>query len=104
MSTYTITEMANEFGVTLRTLRFYELRKMLSPARIGPTRSYSRLDREALRKILKWRAQGFTLTEIKVALDNGGFPPAKIEQQIQHLRAQRIEIDRAIAELIARAA
>ncbi len=97
---YTITEMAEQTGLTLRALRFYEQRGILSPTREGLSRLYSEYDRLKLAKIIKWRAQGFTISEIKDALYNGGFPQSKIVAQLEQLRQQRDELDVAIAELM----
>lgn len=98
-TTYSISQMAAEFGVTLRCLRFYEGRGLLSPARAGMARVYSEADRARFRKIHTWAGQGFTLAEIKAALARGGFDRAQIVQQIEDLRRRRAETDRAIATL-----
>src|SRR5919206_1220654 len=66
--TYTIGDLAREFGVTLRTLRFYEDRGLLSPRRDGTARIYDARDRERLSVILKGKQLGFTLTEIRALL------------------------------------
>ncbi len=107
--TLTIGDLAREFGVTLRTLRFYEDRGLLSPRRSGTTRHYSQRDRARLSVILKGKQLGFTLTEIRamVAEDRSLDEPAaklemslaQIEDQISHLEAQRKEIDDALEEL-----
>src|ERR687889_2826467 len=65
---YTIGDLAREFGVTLRTLRFYEDRGLLSPRRDGTARIYDARDRERLSVILKGKQLGFTLTEIRAML------------------------------------
>jgi DNA-binding transcriptional MerR regulator len=62
--TFTITELAAEFGVTLRALRFYESKGLLAPIRIDRMRLYTRTDRERIALILKAKRLGFTLTEI----------------------------------------
>lgn len=97
---YTIGEMAEQFNLTLRTLRFYEMRGLLSPTRHGVTRIYSEDDRRKLTDIVRWRSQGFTVSEMKDGLVNGGFARTKIVDQIAHLRQQRNELDTAIAELM----
>ena len=61
---YTITELANEFDITARALRFYEEKGLLSPAREGQTRIYSHKDRVRLQLILSGRRVGLTLREI----------------------------------------
>src|SRR4051794_17199599 len=65
---YTIGDLAREFSVTLRTLRFYEDRGLLSPRRDGTARIYDARDRERLSVILKGKQLGFTLTEIRAML------------------------------------
>lgn len=105
---FLISDLSREFGVTLRALRFYEDRGLLSPKRIGTMRIYSSRDRARLSVILKGKQLGFTLAEIQEMLapsDRGG--PAidlelsidKIDEQITHLETQRSEIESAIDEL-----
>jgi DNA-binding transcriptional MerR regulator len=111
---YTIGDLAREFGVTLRTLRFYEDRGLLSPRREGTARIYDARDRDRLSVILKGKQLGFTLTEIRAMLaeERSGNGPAmnlklsldQIEDQIQHLEQQKKEIEEALAELQARRA
>lgn len=113
---FTISDLAREFGVTLRTLRFYESRGLLAPARSGLTRIYSGRDRSRLALILKGKQLGFTLVEIRAMLANeegkelkGKEPSAsvgglqlsrsQIAEQLELLRSQRAEIETAIAEL-----
>ena len=106
---YTIGDLAREFGVTLRTLRFYEDRGLLSPRRDGTARIYDARDRDRLSVILKGKQLGFTLTEIRamVAEERSGNGPAlnlklsldQIEDQIRHLEQQKVEIEQALAEL-----
>ena len=73
MSTrYTITELANEFDITPRAIRFYEDHGLLAPVREGAggqRRVYSGHDRTRLRLTLRGKRLGFTLTEIKRLLD-----------------------------------
>ena len=111
---YTIGDLAREFGVTLRTLRFYEDRGLLSPRRDGTARIYDARDRDRLSVILKGKQLGFTLTEIRamVAEERSGNGPAlnlklsleQVEDQIRHLEQQKGEIEEALAELKARRA
>lgn len=115
---FTISDLARDFGVTLRTLRFYESRGLLAPARSGMTRIYSGRDRARLALILKGKQLGFTLVEIRAMLANeekkgtetgaatvGGLQLSReqVVEQLELLRAQRAEIDSAIAELEASA-
>jgi DNA-binding transcriptional MerR regulator len=116
---FTISDLARDFGVTLRTLRFYESRGLIAPARSGMTRIYSSRDRARLALILKGKQLGFTLVEIRAMLANeekkgseaggasvGGLQLSReqVIEQLDLLRAQRAEIDDAISELEASAA
>lgn len=62
---YTIGELAREFDITTRAIRFYESEGLLSPMRVGNRRYYRRRDRTRLRLILRGRRLGFTLAEIR---------------------------------------
>ncbi|MCP5432350.1 MAG: MerR family DNA-binding transcriptional regulator [Alphaproteobacteria bacterium] len=66
---FTISQLAAEFGVTARAMRFYEDRGLLSPARRGQARIYSRRDRARLALIVRGKRVGFSLTEIGEMLD-----------------------------------
>ncbi len=67
--TYSITELAREFGVTTRTIRFYEDHGLLNPARSGRTRVYGKRDVVRLRLTLRGKRLGFALSEIRELLD-----------------------------------
>ena len=60
---YSIRELAEEFAVTTRTLRFYEEKGLLEPARDKQSRRYSAADRTRLKLILRGKRLGFTLEE-----------------------------------------
>jgi DNA-binding transcriptional MerR regulator len=62
--TWTISELAADFGITLRTIRFYEDEGLLTPERVGTTRVFHDRDRVRLQLILRGRRLGFTLAEI----------------------------------------
>lgn len=62
---YSISDLAAEFEITPRSLRFYEAEGLLSPTRQGLTRIYSRQDRVRLQLILRGKRLGFSLSEIK---------------------------------------
>ena len=62
-TTYSIRELADEFNVTTRTLRFYEEKGLLNPSRNNTTRSYSNTDRTRLRLILRGKRLGLSLEE-----------------------------------------
>ena len=104
-----IGELAKKYGVTLRTLRFYEDKGLLSPHRDGTTRLYTRRDVARLKLILLGRKVGFSLREVKQMLDL--YDPTgsntkqlkltleKSEKQLVRLQKQRTAIDEAIVEL-----
>ena len=104
-----IGEMAKEFGVTLRTLRFYEDKGLLHPRREGSARLYTRRDRARLKLILLGRKVGFSLRDVKQMIDlydpNGSnakqykLTLEKSEKQLARLQKQRALIDEAIDEL-----
>ena len=107
---FKIGDIAREFGISLRALRFYEDRGLLHPQRRGTTRLYSRRDRSHLQVILKGKQFGFTLTEIRDrliarsdALDGQilefNLHPDQIVAQIRHLERQRANLDIALTEL-----
>lgn len=105
----TIGQMASEFNVSLRTLRFYEDRRLLSPLRHGTMRLYDHRQRARLQMILKGKRLGFTLTEIGAMLRTAAreepeeienaLAPDKIVSQISALESQRQVLDVAIREL-----
>jgi DNA-binding transcriptional MerR regulator len=106
---FTIGTLARQFGVTLRTLRFYEDKGMLNPRRKDTTRYYSARDRDQLSVILKAKQLGFTLTEIKAMMQQDGSPasvtielsPETREEQIAHLEKQKSETEAALQDLYA---
>ena len=65
MRTYTIRQLTKEFGVTARTLRFYEDEGLIAPERRGQTRIYSVRDRARITLIVRGRKVGFSLAEIR---------------------------------------
>ena len=62
-TTYTISDLAQEFDVTTRTIRFYEEKGLLSPTREGSSRIYNHADRINLKLILRGKRLGLTLDE-----------------------------------------
>ncbi len=96
---YSISDLAHEFGLTLRTLRFYEAKGLLRPARVGSRRVYRESDRKRLEQITTWTSQGFTLAEIGDALREGGFTTNQLATQLVHLKERHKEIVEAIEEL-----
>lgn len=105
----TISEMSRLYGVSLRTLRFYEDRGLIKPRREGNARYYRAADRVRMEMILRGKKLGFTLTEINDLIGGKGanetpdleeqLQPQQIVNQIGHLERQREEIDIAIERL-----
>lgn len=100
----TIGEVAREFGVTLRALRFYESKRLIAPQRSGSGRLYRRSDRDRIALILTGRRLGFTLAEIKDLLDGPGgknlhLTREKCVEQINLLERQKRGIELALGEL-----
>jgi DNA-binding transcriptional MerR regulator len=101
--------VADELGVSTRTLRFYEDKGLIEPQRIGTMRVYSRREIGRMRLILRGKRLGFSLKEIKDFLDLYDADPQHVEQmralservhvRIDELKAQHAEIERTIAEL-----
>jgi DNA-binding transcriptional MerR regulator len=106
---YSIGRLADEFAVTPRTIRFYEDKELLHPARNGLARVFSRGDRARLKLILRGRRLGFSLAEIKEMLDLYNFGDGQVEQlrvtlqkgreRIATLEQQRDEIESVLSEL-----
>jgi DNA-binding transcriptional MerR regulator len=67
--TFSISELAQEFDVTTRSIRFYEDQGLLKPRRRGQTRIFSTKDRVRLKLILRGKRMGFTLAETKELFD-----------------------------------
>jgi len=67
--TMTIRQMCDAFGVTARTLRFYETKELLSPIREGQKRLYSSRERARLKLILRGKRFGFDLVKVRQILD-----------------------------------
>jgi DNA-binding transcriptional MerR regulator len=105
----TISQMSRVFGVSLRTLRFYEDRGLIKPRREGNARHYRANDRIRMEMVLKGKKLGFTLTEIQDLIGGKGatemtdledqLNPQQVVTQISHLERQRNEIEGAIERL-----
>jgi len=107
---YGIGDLCAEFGVTPRAVRFYEDKGLLAPRRVNNTRIYTRRDRTRLALILRSKAIGASLTEIKHFLELYGargegrvqqarWVLSRTDKAIAALEAKRAHIDAALAEL-----
>jgi DNA-binding transcriptional MerR regulator len=105
---FSINDLAREFSLTHRALRFYESRGLLAPQRDGRRRIFSRADRDRLAVILKGKKLGFTLTEISEmveAQEGRGtahglkLTSEKCVEQIAHFERQIADAKEALAEL-----
>lgn len=83
--TYTIGELADEFGLTLRTIRHYEDEGLLAPARDGMSRVYGHRDRARLVLICRGKRLGFSLAEVKEFLTLYDDSDGQVRQML-HLR------------------
>ncbi|BCA92127.1 MULTISPECIES: MerR family transcriptional regulator [Halomonadaceae] len=81
--TYSISELASEFDVTTRSIRFYEDQKLLHPTRRGQTRIYSSQDRVRLKLTLRGKRLGFSLAEIRELFELWDETRSGSEKQLQ---------------------
>ncbi|BCH54610.1 MerR family transcriptional regulator [Agrobacterium vitis] len=106
---YSITELTREFGVSTRTLRFYEDEGLIQPERKGRTRVYRGADRHLLKEILRARRIGFTVADIREIIHVYKQPPGevgqlklmmkRIDEKRDDLRQKRKDIEETLAEL-----
>lgn len=106
---YTITELTREFGVSTRTLRFYEDEGLINPERRGRTRLFRPADRRLIQEILRGRRIGFTIAEIREIIRVYKDPPGevgqlellmgKVNEKREELRQKRRDIEETLAEL-----
>ncbi|MEO4040467.1 MerR family DNA-binding transcriptional regulator [Hoeflea sp. CAU 1731] len=106
---YTITELTREFGVSTRTLRFYEDEGLIHPERRGRTRLFKASDRHLIGEILRGRRLGFTIAEIREIIDIYKGPPGEIGQlelmmqrvaeKRDQLNQKRKDIEETLSEL-----
>ena len=107
--TYTISELAKEFGVTTRTIRFYEEKGLISPLREGQKRLYTPADRVRIKLILRGKRIGMTLKECVEFIDmyQPGHNNAEqlhslvrdVKKRRERLLQQRRDIDAMLAGL-----
>ncbi|OJF95453.1 MerR family transcriptional regulator [Pararhizobium antarcticum] len=106
---YSITELTREFGVSTRTLRFYEDEGLIHPERRGRTRLFRSADRRLIMEILRGRRIGFTIAEIREIIQVYKDPPGesgqlrllmkRVEEKRDELRQKRKDIDDTLEEL-----
>ena len=92
---YSIGDLSREFGVTTRTIRFYEDQGLLSPTRNGQSRIYQARDRVRLKLILRGKRLGFSLKEINKLIQLYDTPEGEAGQLrsfIEKIRARRTEL------------
>lgn len=114
---YTISDLAREFDITTRTIRYYEETGMLAPIRDGQTRLYSDADRVKLKLILRGKRLGFSLSEsreliemydpdsdnryqINALLDKIQKRREQLEAQLHDIRLMQEELDEAEAKCL----
>jgi len=114
MPTYTITELAREFDITPRAIRFYEDQGLLSPSREGAggrNRVYLPRDRTRLKLTLRGKRLGLSLSEIKSLVDMYESPKdteaqmhrflTVLAQHRETLEQQREDIEMSLSEITA---
>ena len=100
--TYTISDLASEFEVTTRTIRFYEEKGYISPKRNGTRRIYSAADRTTVRLILRGKRLCLSLEETADLIRMYGSPRGnrtQLEKFIMRLGEQRAELERKRSDL-----
>lgn len=90
MATFSISDLANELDVTTRTIRFYEERGMVTPARKGLERIYTSRDRVILKLILRGKRIGFSLNECKELIEMYN-PSGGNEKQLERFLEKIVE-------------
>lgn len=106
---YTITELTKEFGVSTRTIRFYEDEELIKPVRRGRTRLFRPSDRVLLKQILRGKRLGFSIAEIKEIIEVYKAPSGeegqiklmieRINQKRKELEQKRQDIDDTMREM-----
>jgi DNA-binding transcriptional MerR regulator len=106
---YSITELTREFGISTRTLRFYEDEGLIHPLRRGRTRLFRPSDRHLLKQIMRGKRLGFSIAEIHEIIQMYREPPGeagqlrllikRVEEKREDLRQKRRDIDETLSEL-----
>jgi DNA-binding transcriptional MerR regulator len=101
-NTYSISELAKEFDITTRTIRFYEDKGLITPARQGQTRIYSAADRTKLKLILRGKRLGFSLEQSRdiIAMYEPGKSNAdQLAALINSIRDKRAQLEQQLHDL-----
>ena len=104
---FAIADLAREFGISTRAIRFYESKGLLSPDRVGGTRVFRRRDRARLILILRGKRLGFSLRDISDYLSlydanrsqQVHLLTAKVDERLASLEAQLQDLQTTISEL-----
>jgi DNA-binding transcriptional MerR regulator len=106
---YSITELTREFGISTRTLRFYEDEGLIQPVRRGRTRLFRPADRHLVRQIIRGRRLGFSIAEIREIIQMYREPPGevgqlklmirRIQEKREQLRQKRRDLEETLNEL-----
>lgn len=109
---WTISELADEYEISARTIRFYEDKGLLAPQRVGPNRVYSYKDHARLKLILRGKRLGFSLEEIKefIGLYNTDVDPEQtaqlqfllknVQAKVSVLKQQQLDLALTLDELM----
>ena len=100
--TWTIAQLADEFGVTHRTIRYYEDLGLISPERRSKARIYHRRDRTRLNLILRGKRLGFPLEEIRTIIDLYDEPRGQASQlsyALDQIHARRADLERRRSDI-----
>ncbi|NMG38438.1 MerR family transcriptional regulator [Chelativorans sp. ZYF759] len=106
---YTITELTREFGISTRTIRFYEDEGLVQPVRRGRTRLFKPADRHLIKQVIRGRRLGFSIAEIRQIIQMYKEPPGevgqlqmmidRIQEKREQLRQKRRDLEETLAEL-----
>jgi DNA-binding transcriptional MerR regulator len=106
---FAIADLAREFGISTRAIRFYESKGLLTPERVGGTRVFRRRDRARLILILRGKRLGFSLRDISDYLNlydadrtqsaQVNLLIAKVDERLEMLELQLVDLKTTIAEL-----
>ncbi|WP_108397974.1 MerR family transcriptional regulator [Devosia submarina] len=104
---FAIADLAKEFGISTRAIRFYEAKGLLSPERVGATRIFRRRDRARLILILRGKRLGFSLRDISdyLSLYDANRSQQvhllidKVDERLASLEGQLLDLQTTIAEL-----